>query len=192
MALRHNIKDDPWALAFGRSKLRQLRDTLFDDEPRDEHYATRRYTINGRTIRVRIAGEEEYVFSQRAVAAPVSPGFVLLGTWTHIGDSWTFEKGPLIAESVIGDVYSNSGQWIVRFGNGSVYSGASPPAASTVVRVTNQVTGVDVAADDGHHWWFGEVGLGLNWEVGYEGAYPIGTVVEIYVHTDLYGEYIWY
>lgn len=190
MALRHNVKNDPWALAFGRSKLRQLRDTLFDGEPRDEHYATRRYTINGRTIRVRIAGEEEYVFSQR-VAAPVSPGFVLLGTWTHIGDSWTFEKGPLIADNVIGYTGMNSSQWILYFGNGSIYSPASPPALDTVVRVINQATGVTVV-DEGMFLGFGPDTAAINWELAYEGSYPIGTVVEIYVHADLYGEYIWY
>ena len=144
MALRHNVKNDPWALAFGRNKLRQLRDTLFDDEPRDEHYVSRRYAINGRIIRVRIAGEDEFVWSQR-VAAPQPPvgDWVLLATATHslATESWSIELGPLIAADVMGNIYSNSSQWVLYFGNGEVYSPADPPPMESVIRIVDQATG---------------------------------------------------
>lgn len=189
MALRHNVKNDPWALAFGRNKLRQLRDTLFDDEPRDEHYVSRRYVINGRIIRVRIAGEDEFVWSQR-VAAPQPPvgDWVLLATATHslATESWSFEPGPLIAADVMGNIYSSSYQWFLYFGNGEVYSPADPPPMESVIRIVDQATGELIS---------GYSGLGpdiseTNWELNYEGSYPPGTVFEIYARPGMYGTYI--
>ena len=191
MALRHNVKNDPWALAFGRNKLRQLRDTLFDDEPRDEHYVSRRYAINGRIIRVRIAGEDEFVWSQR-VAAPQPPvgDWVLLATATRslATGSWSIELGPLIAADVMGYINSNSSQWFLYFGNGGVYSPADPPPMESVIRIVDQATGESVSGCSGP--WPDTAGI--NWELSYEGSYPPGTVFEIYARPGLYGTYIWY
>lgn len=189
MALRHNVKNDPWALAFGRNKLRQLRDTLFDDEPRDEHYVSRRYAINGRIIRVRIAGEDEFVWSQR-VAAPQPPvgDWVLLATATHslATESWSIELGPLIAADVMGSFYSDSSQWVLYFGNGEAYSPADPPPTESVIRIVDQATG-ELISDSLSLWPDAEI----NWELIYEGFYPPGTVFEIYARPGLYGTYIW-
>lgn len=191
MALRHNVKNDPWALAFGRNKLRQLRDTLFDDEPRDEHYVSRRYAINGRIIRVRIAGEDEFVWSQR-VAAPQPPvgDWVLLATATLslATESWSIELGPLIAADVMGNIYSGSGQWFLYFGNGEVYSPADPPPMESVIRIVDQATG-ELISD---YSSLGPDAAAINWELIYEGSYPPGTVFEIYARPGLYGTYIWY
>lgn len=190
MALRHNVKNDPWALAFGRKKLRQLRDTLFDDEPRDEHYVSRRYAINGRIIRVRIAGEDEFVWSQR-VAAPQPPvgDWVLLATATNVGDDrWSLVLGPLIDADVMGSFYSNSGQWFLYFGNGEVYSPADPPPMESVIRIVDQATG-ELISDSLSLW---PDTAAINWELNYEGSYPPGTVFEIYARPGLYGTYIWY
>lgn len=191
MALRHNVKNDPWALAFGRNKLRQLRDTLFDDEPRDEHYVSRRYAINGRIIRVRIAGEDEFVWSQR-VAAPQPPvgDWVLLATATLslATESWSIELGPLIAADVMGSFYSNSGQWGLHFGNGEVYSPADPPPMESVIRIVDQVTG-ELISDSSSLW---PDTAAINWGLLYEGSYPPGTVFEIYARPGLYGTYIWH
>lgn len=191
MALRHNVKNDPWALAFGRNKLRQLRDTLFDDEPRDEHYVSRRYAINGRIIRVRIAGEDEFVWSQR-VAAPQPPvgDWVLLATATHslATESWSIELGPLIAADVVGYTYGNPSQWGLEFGNGEVYSTADPPPVESVIRIVDQATG-ELISDYSSLRFDAEED---NWELDYEGSYPPGTVFEIYARPGLYGTYIWY
>ncbi len=191
MALRHNVKNDPWALAFGRNKLRQLRDTLFDDEPRDEHYVSRRYAINGRIIRVRIAGEDEFVWSQR-VAAPQPPvgDWVLLATATRslATESWSIELGPLIAADVMGNINSDSGQWVLRFGNGEVYSPADPPPMESVIRIVDQATG-ELISD---YSSLGPDTAAINWALSYEGSHPPGTVFEIYARPGLYGTYIWY
>lgn len=191
MALRHNVKNDPWALAFGRNKLRQLRDTLFDDEPRDEHYVSRRYAINGRIIRVRIAGEDEFVWSQR-VAAPQPPvgDWVLLATATHslATESWSIELGPLIAADVMGSIYGDTSQWFLYFGNGEVYSPADPPPVESVIRIVDQATGELIS--DYSSLWFGAAAI--NWELNYEGSDPPGTVFEIYARPGLYGTYIGY
>lgn len=191
MALRHNVKNDPWALAFGRNKLRQLRDTLFDDEPRDEHYVSRRYAINGRIIRVRIAGEDEFVWSKR-VAAPQPPvgDWVLLATATHslATESWSIELGPLIAADVVGNIYGNSSQWVLYFGKGGVYSPADPPPMDSVLRVVDQATGESISG----YWNLGPDTLAINWELNCEGTYPPGTVFEIYARPGLYGTYIGY
>lgn len=191
MALRHNVKNDPWALAFGRNKLRQLRDTLFDDEPRDEHYVSRRYAINGRIIRVRIAGEDEFVWSQR-VAAPQPPvgDWVLLATATRslATESWSIELGPLIAADVMGNSYGNSSQWVLYFGNGEAYSPADPPPMESVIRIVDQATG-ELISD---YSSFGLNAAAPNWELSSEGSYPPGTVFEIYARPGLYGTYIGY
>lgn len=188
MALRHNVKNDPWALAFGRKKLRQLRDTLFDDEPRDEHYVSRRYAINGRIIRVRIAGEDEFVWSQRVASPPVGD-WVLLATATNVGDDrWSLVLGPLIDADVMGSFYSNSGQWFLYFGNGEVYSPADPPPMESVIRIVDQATG-ELISDSLSLW---PDTAAINWELNYEGSYPPGTVFEIYARPGLYGTYIWY
>lgn len=191
MALRHNVKNDPWALAFGRNKLRQLRDTLFDDEPRDEHYVSRRYAINGRIIRVRIAGEDEFVWSQR-VAAPQPPvgDWVLLATVTRslATESWSIELGPLIAADVMGSFYGDSSQWVLYFGNGEAYSPADPPPMESVIRIVDQATG-ELISD---YSSLGPDTAETNWELSYEGSYPPGTVFEIYARPGLYGTYIWY
>lgn len=192
MALRHNVKNDPWALAFGRNKLRQLRDTLFDDEPRDEHYVSRRYAINGRIIRVRIAGEDEFVWSQR-VAAPQPPvgDWVLLATATHslATEPWSIELGPLIAADVMGS-FDGTGdsQWFLYFGNGEVYSPADPPPTESVIRIVDQATGELIVGS----FYILHSAEENNWELDYEGPYPPGTVFEIYVRPGLYGTYIWY
>lgn len=190
MALRHNVKNDPWALAFGRSKLRQLRDTLFDDEPRDEHYVSRRYAINGRIIRVRIAGEDEFVWSQRVASPPPVGDWVLLATATssQVTESWSIELGPLIAADVMGYIYSNSSQWVLYFGNGGVYSPADPPPMESVIRIVDQATGELISGYSS----LGPDTAEINWELNYEGAYPYGTVFEIYARPGLYGTYIWY
>lgn len=191
MALRHNVKNDPWALAFGRNKLRQLRDTLFDDEPRDEHYVSRRYAINGRIIRVRIAGEDEFVWSQRVAAPPPPVGdWVLLATVTHslVTESWSIELGPLIAADVMGNFNSNSSQWVLYFGNGEAYSPADPPPMESVIRIVDQATG-ELISD---YSSLGPNEAATNWELSYEGSYPPGTVFEIYARPGLYGTYIWY
>lgn len=191
MALRHNVKNDPWALAFGRNKLRQLRDTLFDDEPRDEHYVSRRYAINGRIIRVRIAGEDEFVWSQRVAAPPPPVGdWVLLATVTHslVTESWSIELGPLIAADVMGNFDSNSSQWVLYFGNGEAYSPADPPPMESVIRIVDQATG-ELISD---YSSLGPNAAATNWELSYEGSYPPGTVFEIYARPGLYGTYIWY
>lgn len=191
MALRHNVKNDPWALAFGRNKLRQLRDTLFDDEPRDEHYVSRRYAINGRIIRVRIAGEDEFVWSQR-VAAPQPPvgDWVLLATATLslATESWSIELGPLIAADVMGYISSSVGQWFLYFGNGEVYSPADPPPMESVIRIVDQATGELIS----RYPIFRPDSEEINWELVYEWPHPPGTVFEIYVRPGLYGTYIWY
>lgn len=189
MALRHNVKNDPWALAFGRNKLRQLRDTLFDDEPRDEHYVSRRYAINGRIIRVRIAGEDEFVWSQR-VAAPQPPvgDWVLLATATRslATESWSIELGPLIAADVMGNIYVDSTQWVLYFGNGEVYSPADPPPMESVIRIVDQATG-ELISD---YSSLGPDTAAINWKLNYAGSYPPGTVFEIYARPGLYGTYI--
>lgn len=190
MALRHNVKNDPWALAFGRNKLRQLRDTLFDDEPRDEHYVSRRYAINGRIIRVRIAGEDEFVWSQR-VAAPQPPvgDWVLLATATRslATGSWSIERGPLIAADVMGRIYSDSDHWFFYFGDGEVYSLADPPPRESVIRIVDQATG-ELISDS---WSLVPDAAEINWALSYEGSYyPPGTVFEIYARPGLYGTYI--
>lgn len=187
MALRHNIKNDPWALAFGRSKLRQLRDTLFDDEPRDEHYATRRYTINGRIIRVRIAGEDEFVWSQRVASPPVGD-WVLLATATHVGDDgWRLDLGPLIDADVMGYFYGNSDILLAwYFGNGETYSPADPPPMDSVLRVVDQATGESISG----YWNLRPDTAAINWALIYEEIYPTGTVFEIYARPGLYGTYI--
>lgn len=190
MALRHNVKNDPWALAFGRNKLRQLRDTLFDDEPRDEHYVSRRYAINGRIIRVRIAGEDEFVWSQR-VAAPQPPvgDWVLLATATRslATEFWSIELGPLIAADVMGSIYSDSSRWVLYFGNGEVYSPADPPPMESVIRIVDQATG-ELISSGGLS--FVPDAAEINWELNYEGSYQPGTVFEIYARPGLYGTYI--
>lgn len=191
MALRHNVKNDPWALAFGRNKLRQLRDTLFDDEPRDEHYVSRRYAINGRIIRVRIAGEDEFVWSQR-VAAPQPPvgDWVLLATATHslATESWSIELGPLIAADVMGNTHSSSSQWVLYFGNGEAYSPADPPPMESVIRIVDQATG-ELISGSSSLW---PDAAEINWGLNHEGSYPPGTVFEIYARPGLYGTYIGY
>lgn len=192
MTLRHNVKNDPWALAFGRNKLRQLRDTLFDDEPRDEHYVSRRYAINGRIIRVRIAGEDEFVWSQRVAAPPQPPvgDWVLLATATRslATESWSIELGPLIAADVMGYTYGNTDQWILYFGNGEAYSPADPPPMESVIRIVDQATG-ELISDYSSLW---PDATAINWELNYEGPHPPGTVFEIYARPGLYGTYIGY
>lgn len=84
MALRHNITNDPWALAFGRQQIRRLREQLLDDEPNeDDHMISRVYRVGGRTIQVRLMGENEFIYLAKR-DKPARPTYHVL--------TWNFEK----------------------------------------------------------------------------------------------------
>lgn len=72
--MRHNIKNDPWALAFGRAQLRRLRELGQLDEAGEVEPVTRTYQVKGVRITAMVDGEEErLLIRRRRPPAPQPP-----------------------------------------------------------------------------------------------------------------------
>lgn len=80
--MRHNIKNDPWALAFGRAQLRRLRELGQLDEAGEVEPVTRTYQVKGVRITAMVDGEEErLLIRRRRPPAPPHPPTGCPGTY---------------------------------------------------------------------------------------------------------------